>query len=316
MNLRHLRTFVIIADAGGIARASGRLRLSQPAASRQIATLESDLGVKLFDRIGRRFRLTSEGEYLLRGSRRLLTDADSFTEEARALKKGQVGLLRVGASPQIIESTLGTFLAHHRRRHPGIEVHLVEDGGVHLADRLARAEVHLGLIASDGRFQQQTLFPLYVLAVMPKKHRLSRRGTLDIVELANESVLLLNRSFATRELFDAACSVAHIRPRVLLESAAAHTIIALASESYGIAVVPSSGLISHDSVRAMPLVRRGVALGSWVMVAWDPLRFLPPYAKEFVEELATHCQRAHPGREFIRYARLPQPKEPAKQSAK
>jgi DNA-binding transcriptional LysR family regulator len=64
MNLRQLRTFIAIADAGGVARAAARLHLSQPATSRQIAALEADLGVPLFDRIGRRVQLTSEGEDL------------------------------------------------------------------------------------------------------------------------------------------------------------------------------------------------------------------------------------------------------------
>ena len=64
MNFRNLRTFVTIADAGGVARAATLLNLSQPAASRQIYALEAELGVKLFDRIGRRVQLTSEGEDL------------------------------------------------------------------------------------------------------------------------------------------------------------------------------------------------------------------------------------------------------------
>lgn len=313
MNLRHLRTFVAIADAGGIARAGSRLNLSQPAASRQILALEAGLGVKLFDRIGRRFRLTSEGEYLLTQSRRLLMDADSLTEGAHALKKAQAGLLRVGATPQTIESTLAVFLPHYRRRHPGIDVHLVEEGGLRLADRLERGDVHLAVMQSDERFQQQSLFPLYVLAVLPEKHRLSGHRMLDIVELADEPVLLLNRGFASRGWFDAACSVAHVRPRVLLESAAPHTIVALAGAGYGIAVVPSSVLLPRGSVRIRPLARRGVALGSWCVVAWDPPRFLAPYAEQFVEELVAHCRRVHPGREFIRYAPPPpQPKQPAK----
>jgi DNA-binding transcriptional LysR family regulator len=316
VNLRHLHTFVAIADAGGIARAGARLNLSQPAASRQILALEADLGVKLFDRVGRRFRLTSEGEYLFSRSRRLLMEADSLAEEAHALKKGQAGLLHVGATPQAIESMLAVFLTNYRRRHPGVDVHLVEDGGLRLADRLERGDVHLALMVPDERFSQHPLFPLYVLAVLPEKHRLSRHRMLDIVELADEPVLLLNRSFAVREWFDAACSVARIRPRALVESASPHTIIALAGASHGVAVVPSTVLIPRGSVRAMALVRRGVALGSWVTVAWDPQRFLAPYAKQFVEEIAAYCQRAHPGREFIRYAPLPRPKEPAKQSAK
>ena len=65
MDLHQLRTFVAIADAGGVARAATRLNLSQPAASRQMQVLEAELGVQLFDRIGRRVRLTSEGEDLL-----------------------------------------------------------------------------------------------------------------------------------------------------------------------------------------------------------------------------------------------------------
>src|SRR6266480_4331624 len=87
VNFGHLRTFVAIVDAGGVHRAAARLHLSQPAVSRQIQQLESDLGVALFDRIGRRLQLTSEGDDLLRRSRRLLAEADSFTERADALKK-------------------------------------------------------------------------------------------------------------------------------------------------------------------------------------------------------------------------------------
>src|SRR5262245_25115838 len=129
MNLRHLRTFVVVADAGGFAAASDRLNLSQSAASRQIQALEAELRVMLFDRIGRRVHLTSEGEDLLGRSRHLLAEADSFAERARALEKGEKGILRVGATPQVIENTLAPFLGPYRRRHPGVEVQLVEDGG-------------------------------------------------------------------------------------------------------------------------------------------------------------------------------------------
>src|SRR5262245_16229980 len=83
MNLRHLRTFAAIVDAGGIHRAAARLNLTQPAASRQIQALEAELGVLLFDRIGRRLHLTSEGEDLLRRSRRLPTEAESLGERRR-----------------------------------------------------------------------------------------------------------------------------------------------------------------------------------------------------------------------------------------
>src|SRR5262244_3706854 len=115
MNLRHLRAFVSIADTGGFARAANRMNLSQPALSRQIHALETELGVPLFDRLGRRVRLTSEGEDLLRRGRRLLTEADSLGERARLLKAGETGILRVGATPQVIENMLANFLTQYRR---------------------------------------------------------------------------------------------------------------------------------------------------------------------------------------------------------
>src|SRR5262245_65592405 len=109
MNLRHLRALVSIADAGGFARAANRMNLSQPALSRQIRALETELGVSLFDRLGRRVQLTSEGEDLLPRGRRLLTESDSLGERARLLKAGETGIPRDGSTPTVIETKLATF---------------------------------------------------------------------------------------------------------------------------------------------------------------------------------------------------------------
>lgn len=308
MNLRYLRTFVDIAEAGSIARAGARLNVSQPAASRQILALEAELGVRLFDRIGRRLRLTSEGEDLLRQSRRLLMEADLLNSRARALKGGHTGILRVGATPMVIENTLSVFLRRYQRRHPGVEVHFVEDGGLSLPSRLEHGDVHLALVVPDDRFRHRLLYPVHNLAVLSNKHRLSRRRALDVADLADEPLLLLHRRFGSREWFDAACSIAHIRPRVLLESAAPHTLVALTEMGYGVAVVPSTALIP-TGVRAVPLIQRQASIGRWLTIAWDPQRSLSAYAEQFVEELVAHCKRAYPGRYLSRRAPpLPQPR--------
>src|SRR5262249_31954215 len=153
INLDQLRTFVTIVDAGGIHRAAARINLSQPAASRQINALEAALGMPLFDRVGRRLKLTSEGEGLLRLSRGLLAEVEAFDERASALKKGETGILRVAATPMVIENTLSQFLGRYRRRHPGVEIQLVEEGGIAMPRRLERGDVHLALMAvDDDRF--------------------------------------------------------------------------------------------------------------------------------------------------------------------
>jgi len=308
MNLAHLRAFVTIAEAGSIARAGARLAVSQPAASRQILALEADLGVRLFDRIGRRLKLTSEGEDLLRQSRRLLMEAELLGARARALKGGHTGILRVGATPMAIEHTLALFLGHYRRRHPGVEVHFVEDGGLRLPTRLEHGDIHLALVVPFDRFRYRLLYPVHNLCVLSMKSRLGRRRALEIADLAEEPLLLLHRTFGSREWFDAACDVAHIRSRALLESAAPHTLMALTRVGYGITVIPSTVRIPRG-VRAVPLVRQGASIGRWLTIAWDAQRSLPAYGEKFVDELVTYCRRDYPGRDVIRYAPpLPRPK--------
>jgi LysR family cyn operon transcriptional activator len=310
MNLRHLQTFVGVADAGGLRRAASRINLSQPAISRQLHALEAELGVRLFDLIGRRVQLTSAGEDLLQRCRRLLVDAEAIGERARALKSGQTGMLRVGAMPQLIESLMVPFLKQYRRRHPGVEVRLTEDAGLRLPMRLERGDVHLATIPeADERFDSRPLFPIYVLAVMTPGHRLKRRAVIDVVDVAGEPLLLLTRAFASREWFHSACQAARIRPNIVFESAAPQTLVSLAAAGDGIAVVPQAVLLSHARVRAVPLVYRGLPIGKWQTIAWNPQRFLAPYAHDFVGELVTYTRANYPNRDLTRRApAIPRPK--------
>ncbi|MEA2870268.1 MAG: hypothetical protein QOH67_244 [Hyphomicrobiales bacterium] len=309
MNLRALQMFVATADSGGLGRASTRLNLSQPAASRQIHSLETELGVSLFQRTGRTLQLTAEGEGLLRQARRLLGDADELKEQARQLKGGQTGTLRISATPQMIVSLLAPFLPRYRKRHPGIEVHLMEGSAMRQRTRLERGEIHLAIMpAGDGPFARRLLAPVHALAVHLKAHRLRRLPVIDVTDLLDEPLLLMQREFGSRAWFDAACAAAQVRPRVMLESTTATTLIELAAVGYGVAIVPSTSMIRNPALRAAPLTYRGSAIGQWSTVARDPRRATPRYVEQFVEELEQHAKRHFPGREYLRAAPpLPRP---------
>ena len=309
MNLRFLRTFVAIADNNGFARAAARLNLTQSAASRQIQALETELGVRLFDRVRRSVKLTSQGEDLLVRSRRLLSEAESLGERARALNSGHTGVLRIGGAPQIMENLLADFSQRYRKRHPGVEVHFVEDQGGRLSGRLERGDMHVAVLPEgDDRFCCRLLYPMIMLAVIPQAHRLSRRVVLDVADLADEPLLRLGPGFASYEWFNAACRAEQLLPRVLLESIAPHALIALARTGHGIALVNSVVRIPFEKVRAAVVVHRGMPIGRWTVVAWERHRFLPPYAVQFVEEFVVRCRRDYPGRELIQRARaIPRP---------
>lgn len=300
MNLRHLRTFVAIAESGGVGRACERLHLSQPAASRQILLLEDELGVRLFDRIGRRLRLTSEGEDLLMRSRRLLADVESLNERAQALKGGETGILRLAAASQCIESWIADFLARFRQRFPGVDVRVIEDQSGNLAAHLENGDVHLAQMpAGDERFHCRPLYPTLAVAVMPKSHKFARRRAIDIDELATEPLLLLRRDSLVRHWIESACAVAHIKPKILFESDVRHSLIAFARSGQGVAVVPSNGIIA-GGLYAAPVVFRGKPIGKWSVIAWHPERFLPPYARRFIDAMVPYAERHNPGRAYTR----------------
>ena len=102
MDLRHTRTFVTVAELGTVSKAALHLRIAQPALSRQINDLEQEFGFKLFDRVGRRLLLTSEGEQLLGDCRGLLNYASALGERAQLIRRGDTGVLKVAASPATI----------------------------------------------------------------------------------------------------------------------------------------------------------------------------------------------------------------------
>jgi LysR family nitrogen assimilation transcriptional regulator len=171
MDLRHARTFVTVAELGTVSKAALRLRIAQPALSRQINALEQELGLKLFDRIGRRLLLTGEGEQLLSDCRGLLSCASAIGEHARLLQRGDAGVLKVGASPQHIESVQSTFLHRYARRYPNVHVRLVEAAGRDTMTLLELREIHLGqnlapiLGPDDKRFGRVALQHVDLLAV-------------------------------------------------------------------------------------------------------------------------------------------------------
>ena len=304
MELRHLRYFVAVADAGSVSRAATQLRVTQPALSRQIRDLEAELGLPLFDRVGRRLQLTAAGDNLLLRTREILRAADALREQASALAGGATGTLRLGATAQTLESLISGFLVGYRRQWPGIDVRLIEDGGMRLKTRVQRGELHvaLGAVPSGDDLRSRPLFPVWVLAVMPSKSPRARRNTLDVAELDQAAVLLLRRDFASRLRFDAACEAARVHPHVLLEAGDPHSLVSLARGGHGIAIVPSTTVFSRGGLHVAPLVRGGRAVGGSTAAVWDARRHLPVYAQAFVDSLFAYTRRAYPGKEFARLA--------------
>src|SRR5690242_19606884 len=161
MDARRLRTFVTVAESGSVSKAAVRLRIGQPALSRQLGDLQQELGLRLFDHVGRGLVLTAEGEQLLADCRRVLTDLDAVRERAQVLRGGDRGLLKVAAPPHTIESVLARFLPGYAARFPNVRVQITEALGPAQTSILERGEAHVGirLYRDDPSFESRVLPP-------------------------------------------------------------------------------------------------------------------------------------------------------------
>jgi DNA-binding transcriptional LysR family regulator len=246
MDLKRLQTFVAIAECGTVSKAAVRLHTAQPALSRQIIDLEKELGIALFDRIGRRLRLTGEGEQFLGNCRRLLGYVSSLTDQVHELRRGDGGVLKVTASPQMIDNVFSTFLHRYAKHYPNVQVRLIEGIGTEVLAMVERGEAQLGTVAHAAvpaladHFGRRPLLPVTFSAVYHTPFELGRRRAIDIRDLAPYPLLVLAPSFVLRKTFDAACRLAHVRPNIVFECSSPHTLLSLAEAGHGIAVVPSN----------------------------------------------------------------------------
>src|SRR5262245_14167918 len=122
MELRQLRTYVAVAEQKHFARAASLCNLSQPAVSHQIALLEEEVGVRLFNRAARRVSPTVAGEAFLEEARRILGAVDRAHERMQAVARGAVGRIRIGATPTPALHLLPPLLARYRSEHPTYDV--------------------------------------------------------------------------------------------------------------------------------------------------------------------------------------------------
>jgi DNA-binding transcriptional LysR family regulator len=296
MDTRRLRTFVAVAELGSVSKAAVRLRIGQPALSRQIGDLQQELGLRLFDHVGRGLVLTAEGEQLLADCRRVLTDIDSVRERADVLRRGDSGALKVLAPPHTIESVLSGFLPQYAERFPHVHVALTEALGPEQPALLERGEAHVGIRIDPGvdpRFETRVLQTADVLAVGAASVELGKAGVITIERLATYP-LLMPSGYSVRRLFDAACRLAKVHPRILLESRASHTLLALAEAGQGVAIVPSLQRTDRYKVRVARITHGGKPMRERVAIHWDRRRPLPPYAATFCQHLASYMHTVLP----------------------
>jgi LysR family hydrogen peroxide-inducible transcriptional activator len=250
MEVHQLRYFCAVAETGSFTRAAEREQVAQPSLSQQIMKLEVELGVRLFDRLGRAVRLTDMGQVFLPRVRAILSEMRAAKEEVAEKQSTVSGAVCVGVIPTIAPYFLPARIALFSRQYPEASISVVEDITVHLMGQLRAGLIDLAIIALPARGHDLDAFPLLterLFAILPKGHRLARRRTLRMKELREEPFLLLRDDHCFRDTAIEVCKRARLSPQIVFESGQFSSIMGMVGAGMGISIVPEMAVeAKHD----------------------------------------------------------------------
>lgn len=219
IDFRHLRTFLTLARLGNFSRTGQQVALSQSAVSRHIRALEDTLGLRLFQRLGRRAVLTSAGHTLRTRVKTLMREAESLPRVIRDLAEGVRGDIRIGASITAAHTILPPLLGAYRRRYPRVELALQPGDSADVLDTLARGEIDLAFVGSNALPPGTSVvaeIPDQVLFIAPRAHPLAGRRVRP-ADLAGCDFIQRDASSDTRALVGRWFQAQRVQPRTVME---------------------------------------------------------------------------------------------------
>jgi len=273
VELRHLRSFVVVAEELHFGRAAARLFVVQPALSKQIAALERELDVVLLRRDRHGVALTTAGRALLDDARRVLGQADAAVERAQAAGRGTTGTLRIGFIAPVLYDLLPGLLRPFRARYPEVRLVLQEMHNREAVDGVLAGRVQVAFVRTplppEPDLRVRPVRTEALVVAVPAGGHLDTGGPLGVADLADEDLVLIGRA-QEPELHDsylALCAAHGFRPRVAHEVDRTHVAVGLVACGLGVALVPQSARrVAHPDVAYRPLAEPSARLT--VGVAW------------------------------------------------
>lgn len=253
----HLESFVEVARLGNVSRAAEALYLTQPAITARLKSLERDLGVELFVRTHRGMKLTDAGRAFLPYAERTLATVDEGRQLMTNLKQGTSGALLIAAAPAVSTYLLPEILRAFRTTHPHVRLGVRTGHTEEVLDLVLRGEAHIGL-GRPIHNSEVELIPVLedeMVLVVSARHPFASRGKVRMDELAEERLILFDRTSSYHELTSSLFRNAGIVPASTLELDNVEAAKKMVQQGLGVALLPRMALAQELRARSLRPVR-------------------------------------------------------------
>jgi DNA-binding transcriptional LysR family regulator len=302
MNLEYLRTLVSIVEHGSLSAAARAKRISQPAVTKQVQRMESEIGLPLLVRgSGRRLELTPAGEQVLAFARETLARFEALEHELALLKEVGPGKLSLAASTIPGEYVLPGLLAAFGRAHPDVEVSVTISDTADVAAKLLADVVDVGVVGStlarSGLRLERLVGDEIVLAV-PPDHPFAGRETVSVEELRGQPLILREEGSGTRRSVEQALAVSGISlplDTVAFTLGSTQAILQAVVQGLGLGFVSARAAAQIESDGHLACVRlAGVDLTRSLYLAVLPDRIGEPLIARFIEFALSQVSAGQP----------------------
>lgn len=220
MELRHLRYFLAIASTSHMAKAAEQMFVTQSTLSHQLAQLEEELGVALFERVGRGLRLSAAGEHWVSVAREVIDKVELGKEQLRGHSEEVSGDLKVGVIHSYMTHLIAQVTSPLIERFPKLHMRIHELTALEIEAQVASGQLDVGVAffpATSAAVDTTLLFDDQLVMAVHPTHPLGHRSSVRLAQLQDYPMALMSPRFATRRLLDACFQQAGLRANVVLE---------------------------------------------------------------------------------------------------
>ena len=270
IDLARLEAFVEVASARSFSRAAERLNLTQPTVSARIAQLEAQLGVSLFERLGRTVQLSDAGRALLPHAQRTLQAARDAAEAVHALRAGGGGTLIIGTAPTVGTYVLPRLLQRFAAAQPNVEISIRTGRSEEVSQMVLDDEVQIGFERELSHPEVETV-PLYkddIVLLAAAQHPLASRRRVAVEDVVRESVIFFDPDSSYHALSHAAFRTSGVAPRHTIDVDSLEMAKRLVLRGLGLAFLPlvaveeelQRGQLAPIEIQSAPPIRRSIAV--------------------------------------------------------
>ncbi|OKS85636.1 LysR substrate-binding domain-containing protein [Mucilaginibacter polytrichastri] len=286
MEVRQLGYFVKAAELLHFTKAAEAVYITQSTLSQQIKLLEQELGMPLFDRLGKHVSLTEAGQVFLGHARRVLLDIEKGKQAINDLNNMLAGELRIGVT-YAFTSLILPVLPIFSKKFPNLKIYLEYGAPEDLEFKLKQSELDLILAfhnqSNDPDFDLQPLSKSNIVMVVAKNNKLAKLKNISLKDVLDLNLILPAKGFSSRNFVDELFEKKKIKPSIRVELNDMHSLLSLVQNGEQVSIINEKALIGWDQLVAVPIAGNKLSRQSYVI--WNKGAYRKKAAVIFAEEL-------------------------------